>query len=150
MFVQPPVRTWAVWVVRVAILATPLGVASAQAPTGTIAGMVRDASSAAVAGAKIKAINRATGISRETTSSQIGDYSFPALLSGQYELSVEATGFQQMIRSVTVEAGTATTADFSLRVGDVRESVTVDGVSPQIQYETHTVGGLVTQGQIEN
>ena len=48
-----------------------------------------------------------------------------------------------------MEAGSTTTADFILRVGDVKESVTVEGASPQMQYDSHTVGGVVTQEQIE-
>ena len=49
-----------------------------------------------------------------------------------------------------MEAGATTTTDFALRVGEVTESVTVEGASPQMHYDSHTVGGLVTQRQIEN
>ena len=64
-------------------------------------------------------------------------------------MSVEASGFQRTVRQASVEAGETTTADFNLIVGDVKESVTVDAVTPQMQYDSHTVGGVVTQGQIE-
>ena len=46
-----------------------------------------------------------------------GDFSFPALLAGEYEVSVEAPGFQRVVREAVVEAGATTTADFTLRVG---------------------------------
>ena len=86
---------------------------------------------------------------RSPASAQ-GDFSFPALLAGEYEVSVEAPGFQRMVRQAVVEAGTTTTADFTLRVGDVKDSVTVDGASPQMHYDSHTVGGVVTHSEIED
>src|SRR5262249_7569389 len=124
--------------------------ASAQAPTGTIAGVVRDPSGAAIVGARLKAANLATALARTAGTSEQGDYSFPALLAGEYEVSVEAPGFQRMARTASVEAGASTRSDFALRIGEVSESVTVDGASPQIRYDSHVVGGLVTHSQIEN
>jgi hypothetical protein len=35
-------------------------------------------------------------------------------------VSVEASGFQSIVRQVSVETGTTTTADFALRVGDTQ------------------------------
>ena len=103
MFVWPPVRAWAVRILTFTIVATAVGVASAQAPTGTIAGVVRDPSNAAVTGARVKAMQLATGLSRTTTTSQLGDYSFPALLTGEYEVSAEAAGLKQMVRAVSLK-----------------------------------------------
>src|SRR2546422_543968 len=106
--------------------------ALAQAPTGSIAGVARDPAGAAVAGMQVKLTSRASGFARSAVTSEQGDYSFPALLAGEYEVSVEASGFQRMVRQAAVEAGTTTTTDFALRVGEVTESVTVDGATPQM------------------
>jgi hypothetical protein len=127
-----------------------IGLSSAQAPTGTIAGVIRDPSGAAVVGARLKAQSVTTAVVRTATTSEQGDYSFPALLAGEYDVSVEASGFQRMARTASVEAGASTMSDFALRVGELSESVTVDSASPQIRYDSHTVGGLVTRRQIEN
>ena len=127
-----------------------IGLASAQQPTGAIAGVVRDPSGAAVVGVQIKAVSVATGLARTVISSEQGDYSIPALLAGEYEVSAEAPSFQRLARTALVEAGATTTADFALRVGEVTESVTVDAASPQMHYDSHTVGGVVTHSQIED
>jgi hypothetical protein len=127
-----------------------LSFATAQIPTGTIAGVVNDPSGATLAGASITAVSIATGLTRTTIASEQGDYSFPALLAGEYELTAEALDFQRVMRSVAVEAGTTTTANFVLSVGRVSESITVDAVAPQIQYDSHSVSGLITRSQIEN
>src|SRR5712691_2036383 len=122
----------------------------AQAPTGAIAGIARDPAGAAVAGVHVRLTSRASGFARTAVTSEQGDYSFPALLAGEYEVSVEASGFQRMLRHAVLEAGTTTTTDFNLRVGDVTESVTVDSASPQMRYDSASVGGLTTRGQIED
>src|SRR5437867_3608873 len=98
------------------------GCAGAQAPTGTIAGVVRDPSGAAVVGARLKAQSVTTAVLRTAITTEQGDYSFPALLAGEYEVSVEASGFQRMARTASVEAGASTMSDFALRVGEVSES----------------------------
>jgi hypothetical protein len=125
-------------------------VLSAQVPTGSIVGVIRDPSGAAVPGASLKVVNLATNIARTETSSGQGDYSFPALMPSEYEATVEVERFQRMVRRVSVEAGATTTADFDLRLGDVRESITVDGASPQIQYDSHSVVGVITGNEIQN
>src|SRR5258708_17162096 len=58
--------------------------------------------------------------------------------------------FQRMVSTASVEAGSTTTADFVLRLGDVKESVTVDSASPQIRYDSHSVGGVITGAEIQN
>jgi hypothetical protein len=129
---------------------TLVGFASAQAPTGTITGVARDPSGAAVTGAQVKLTSQATGFARTAVTTEQGDYGFPALLAGEYEVSIEAPGFQRLVRQAAVEAGATTTTDFNLRVGDVKDSVTVDDASPQMHYDSHTVGGLITQAEIQD
>jgi hypothetical protein len=132
-----------------ALFCAAIAIATAQAPTGALAGAVQDPSGAAAPAARVKAVNTTTGIARTITTSEQGDYIFPSLLAGEYDVSVDASGFQGMVRQALVEAGTTTTADFALRVGDAKDSVTVDAAAPQMQYDSHTVGGVITQGQIE-
>ena len=127
-----------------------IGTVGAQVPTGTIAGVVRDPSGAPVAHARVKVVNLATNVPRTEATSDQGDYSFPALLAGEYEVNIEMEPFHRMVRTASVEAGATTTADFALRLGDVKESITVDGASPQIRYDSHSVGGVITGSEIQN
>src|SRR5215831_2084755 len=122
----------------------------AQLPTGTIAGVVRDPSGAAVSSARIKVVSVTTNESRSETTSQTGDYSFSALIPGEYHVMVEAARFTRMDRAASVEPGATTTADFDLRLGDFKESITVEGTSPQIRFDSHTVGGAITAVEIQN
>jgi hypothetical protein len=62
---------------------------------------------------------------------------------------VEATGFRNIRRTASVEAGSSTAADFVLRVGEAKDSVTVDGASPQMSYDSHAIGGVINSRQIQ-
>lgn len=129
-------------------LATTAAVCLAQAPTGTISGVVRDGSGATVAGAAVTAVSRVTHQVRKTGTGQRGEYSLPALSVGEYEITVEAAGFQRVSLTATVEAGGTTRADCTLPVGELTASVNVAAASPQLRYESAAVTGLVTQETI--
>ena len=103
-----------------------------------------------MAAASVKVLSNSTGLARKIVTSGTGDYSVPVLPSGEYEVSVEASGFQGAVRHATVEVGETTTADFKLTVGNVKDSVTVNAVTPQMKYDSHAVGGVVTQAQIQD
>src|SRR5215813_3447287 len=134
---------------RIALLCFAL-TASAQLPTGTIAGVVRDSSGGAISGVRVTVVNAATKITRTETSSEQGDYSFALLAPGEYEVTVQADRFASMNRAASVQAGATTTTDFDLRPGDVKESVTVESTNPQVQYDSHSVSGTITGAEIQN
>src|SRR5436305_3842092 len=69
--------------------------ASAQAPqsTGTIQGDLADSSGGAAAGARIRAVNQASGASRATASDAEGHFRLSGLTTGIYTLHVELDGF---------------------------------------------------------
>src|SRR5215469_18782297 len=100
--------------------------ARAQAPVGTIAGVVTDPDGGAISGVRVSVINQDSGLRRALIASADGSYSGPALQPGVYQVTAEAVGFQQSKRAATVEAGATTTVDLSLEVGEVTETVTVD------------------------
>src|SRR5262245_20554014 len=66
-----------------------------------------------------------------------------------YCRSVDAAGFERMTRRAVVEAGITTAADFRLVIGDVKQSVNVDAATPQLQYDSYAITGVVTQEKIE-
>ena len=120
-----------------------------QAPTGAVAGLVTDPTGAAISGARIVVMNKQTGAQRALVTTNEGDYSAPGLLAGVYEVTGEAPGFQRLVREAIIEAGSTTTVDLTMQVGPATDSVTVEGASPQMRYDTYGVGGVVTHTQIQ-
>jgi hypothetical protein len=121
----------------------------AQVPTGAITGFVTDATGARIPSAIVTVTNKETGLNRTVVTSDAGDYSAPALLPGLYEVAAGAAGFKRLARDATVEAGSTTTVNLAMQVGPKTESLTVEGTSPEIRYESHEVEGMVIRPQIE-
>jgi hypothetical protein len=126
------------------------GLTRAQAPTGSIAGIVTDPAGLPVPAAHVSIVNRATGLPRALVTSREGTFSAPALPSGIYRVTTEATGFRSSELAAAVEAGTTTTVDIALKLGPMNETVTVGDAVPLLRYDHHEVAGLVSRTQIEN
>src|SRR6476659_7063455 len=75
--------------------------------TGSILGVVRDATQAVVPSARIVATNAGTNFSQETVSAPDGSYRLLALPAGTYSVTATASGFQQY-----------TTTNVDVRVND--------------------------------
>ncbi|MBL8229880.1 MAG: TonB-dependent receptor [Bryobacterales bacterium] len=122
----------------------------AQAPIGTIAGTVTDASGALVQDASVVVTNVETGLKRELQSNAEGQYGVPALPAGRYEVRGQKAGFRQIVRQAVVVVGSTTTVDLALQLGAVSEVVTVDDATSQIAYDSHKIDGVVGRTQIES
>lgn len=124
---------------------TPL---RAQLDQGQIAGTVLDPSQAAVGDATVTAVG-AQGVPHASKTGESGAYILTNLPVGTYELTIQAPGFKQSVRSnVKVDAAARTTLDITLEVGAVTESVTVSASAVQIQRETAQIGRTVESRQI--
>jgi hypothetical protein len=121
----------------------------AQAPTGAIVGLITDPTGAAISGTRITVTNQQTGGQRSEIAGSEGEYSVPALMAGVYEVTADVAGFRRLTREVIVETGSTTTVDLTMQVGPAADIVTVEGASPQIRYDSHGVGSVVTRTQIE-
>ena len=124
--------------------------ALAQAPVGTITGTVTDATGAVVPGATISITNKATSVARSVTANAEGLYAAPALVPGDYEVRAEMQGFRTLVRDAQVTAGSTTTVDMAMSLGTTREVVTVEAASAQINYESHTVAGVIARESIQD
>ena len=93
----------------------------AQAPTGSIAGTVKDHVGAVIPNATVTITNTATDFNRAVTTNAEGLFSAPALVPGEYEVRVEMQGFRNLVRQATVTAGGSTTVDLAMSLGTAQE-----------------------------
>src|SRR5437762_3128585 len=119
--------------------------------TGSIAGIVRDASGAVLPGATVTV--RGAALRRESVSavtSPEGAYRVPLVPPGTYDVTVELTGFSpQTRRNVEVVINQQTTLDFALPVAGVSESVQVAAQTPVIEVTRSDVTNTVSQRTID-
>src|SRR5215831_18423347 len=96
-----------------------------QETTGGIIGAVKDSSGSTIASARVSAVSEETDVESQTISDETGGYQFPLLRAGRYRLTVEAPGFQKLVRpSVIVNTTERVRVDVVLQVGGVNETVT--------------------------
>ncbi|HEY9233154.1 MAG TPA: carboxypeptidase regulatory-like domain-containing protein, partial [Blastocatellia bacterium] len=101
-------------------------VAMAQATTGSLRGVVTDATGAIIPDADVTATDVATGVDTKTKSNSEGLYNFPRLQPGVYTLVVQKQGYKkQEFQQVTISIGQDTTIDAALQAGQLTETVTV-------------------------
>jgi hypothetical protein len=123
----------------------------AQIDTGSIVGVVKDPSGAAIVGATITLRNEATGVSRVATTNQDGGYQFPALIPGVYAVQASAPGFESAIsKNIEIDVQSRPAIDFTLKVGQSKEVIEVSSAGPILQTETADVGGVVQKEQIND
>jgi hypothetical protein len=136
-------------VLGVLLLATS---ASAQT-TGSITGSVTDAQGLSVAGAKVTVFSIDRNKSEGTAqTNDEGNYTFPALIPGNYKIIVEQTGFSKSeISPVIVDLSVRSRIDVKLAVGDVGATVNVAiNEGEQIERETTAVATTITPDQVQN
>src|SRR5215469_10600506 len=78
---------------------------SGQTFRGAIAGTVADSTGAAVPDASVTIVHKGTGLTRTQNTPNAGDFSFPELPTGIYELTVKKSGFQAFTQDVEVAVG---------------------------------------------
>src|SRR5689334_24024086 len=93
---------------------------------GTILGTVHDQSSAVIKGAKVTVRQVATGLTREETTNDAGEYLFAQLPVGQYEMTVEQSGFRKADRpGIVLQVDDKLRVDIDMTVGAVTETMSV-------------------------
>lgn len=111
-----------------------------QSSTGSITGLVTDASGAVVAGAKVTAKNVNTGETSESISSGTGNYVLVGLRVGSYEISSNVAGFKGWSRGpVALSSNDNVRIDIALTVGATSDQIRVTGEAPPIKTESTEV-----------
>ena len=130
------------------LLALVSTIAYAQ-ETASIVGTVTDPTGAAVPSAKITITNTQTGIVRNTTTNDTGNYAARELPIGRYDVQVEVPGFKAFkTTGITLNVNDTVRADATLQVGQPQESVTVEANAVQVQADSNEVSQTITAAQV--
>jgi hypothetical protein len=141
---------------RLVVIVFVLGLSAlcvyAQNSSATISGHVVDQSNAVVPGAEVKLVNQDTGVAITTHTNALGDFIFPDVQPGTFNATVQAPGFKALQKvglmlnaSQNLAAGT-----FTLQVGEVSQSVTVDADITPLQTSSAERSSVLDNAQMEN
>lgn len=123
----------------------------AQSTTGAVSGTITDSSGASVVGAQVSAVNLDTHESRTASSNESGNYVFPALVPGRYEILCVYTGFaSQRQTGVVISVNENAHVSFVLTPGSVGQSVTVSAETAEIDTTNSQLGHIIDRKSIED
>jgi len=112
--------------------------------TGSVLGVVRDRTQAAVGGARIVVVNVQTNFSKETTSAADGSYHILALPAGTYKLTTTSAGFRPYTATdVEVKVNDQLRIDVTLEIGSVQQEINVVASAVQVETESTQLGDVV-------
>ena len=138
------------WKLTLLLSAACLFTAHGQEFRATLNGRVTDPTGAGVAGAKVTATSASTNETASADTSGTGDYNIPLLKPGNYSVRVEASGFKSAVRdNIELFVGDKKTADISLEVGAMQETLTITAAPPMLEETTATRGAVIENLRVE-
>jgi hypothetical protein len=136
------------WVLAL-FMFTCLGTIHAQQTTGTIVGIVKDQTDAAVSTATVKATNLDTGFTRAVPTNSLGEYRIDYLPVGKYKVESDATGFKHFIQeNISLDVDQTLTVGIALAIGAASETVTVETAPPTINTSNAVLGVTLEREEI--
>jgi hypothetical protein len=140
-------RTWGVLVGAVLLLAATNAWAQA---TAQINGTVADSSGAVLPGVTVVAIQTDTGFRRETITDQEGAYALLNLPIGPYRLEASLQGFRSFVQTgIQLQVSSNPVIKVTLELGQLSETLTVEGQAPLVETRNPAVGNVMTNAQVE-
>jgi len=123
----------------------------AQANLATVSGRVFDPNAAVIIEATVTAKNVDEGIETVVRTNEEGIYVLSNLAPGNYEFTVSKHGFKVVLKpGVVLHVADTISMNFTMQVGNVNETVTVEGGAPLVNTESGTVSTIVDHEFVEN
>jgi hypothetical protein len=121
-----------------------------QEVTGVINGTVTDANGGAIAGATVTISDADKKVVvRTINTNDNGEFTAPNLLSGFYDMTVEAANFKKSLLSrVKLDVGQRRTVDVLLEAGNITESVLVESAPVAVQLTNATTATVINGDQV--
>lgn len=130
----------------------PYAVSAQQVDNGSLDGAVTDPNGAIVPNAAVNIVNLGTGLKRTLTTNADGRWTARVLPLGNYEVTVEAQGFQPIKGTATVTGNETVSVDLVLGIGPVNPNeVTVNAGEdgPLTNPEGGTISSNLTGRTLE-
>ena len=126
------------------------GAGFAQRDMASIVGTVTDSSGAVIPNARITVTEVQKHISYRTSSNSLGQYVATALPIGNYQVRAERDGFKTAVAGpFSLNVQQRLDVSFKLQVGTVTQTVSVKGISPQLETQTSSLGQVIGSRQME-
>jgi len=121
-----------------------------DATSATLKGSILDAQGGGISGALLTLSNPDKGATFKTHADDDGSFTLPLLPPGDYDLTVEANGFQRAhVSGLHLTVGQVLPYDVNMAVGAVQNEITVTAQPPSVQVEQVQQANTVNQQLID-
>lgn len=122
---------------------------SAQVPTAVLTGIVTDQTGAVIPNVKVTATHTATNLSRSAVTDDSGTFRIAPLNPGPYRVDAEASGFKKAtMPEVILEVAQQARIDVQMQVGDVTQTLEVEGRASLVNTESNLIGGVINESRV--
>jgi hypothetical protein len=122
-----------------------------QAGSGSITGVVRDASEAPVPQSAIKIVNSESGVVTNVVTNETGAYRVNSILPGTYRVEASAPGFDTVVRKdIALSTGQTLAVDLVLQVGQQNQTVNVESSGSLTETQSSSMAQVVGHKYIDN
>jgi hypothetical protein len=115
---------------------------------GKIAGTVKDATGAVLPNCHVVLLNTATGAKQETQTDNDGNFAFPVVGVGVYQIDTTADGFKPRRTEIRIDINTAINVDVVMQVAGASTDVLVDANATQISTTDTQIGQTIAAKQV--
>ena len=123
----------------------------AQSPDGMVNGMVTDPTGAGIAAAEVLVVNDLTRVQYPAKTDFEGIYVVSNLPPGPYLIQVSKLGFKTIIKpDIVIHVQDALSINFTLPLGAISETVTIQGGAPLVNTESGSVSTVIDRQFVEN
>jgi hypothetical protein len=127
------------------------GLTAAQETRATLTGRVSDPSGAIIPGAQITITDSGTGTVTHAVANHAGVYNVPFLDPGTYTIAVSAPNFENFVhKGLILQTEQTLTENITLNVGEVSQTVTVEGATPLVDTSDASTGQTLTSEEVED
>jgi hypothetical protein len=139
-----PMGTIKLWSLVFVLAISTVSTAHGQLSTATLSGSVKDDSGAGIPNAQVRITSMDHGTVRDVAANSTGLYRSLNLQTGNYTVKVSAHGFSSLEQTgVVLNVGAEQVLDFSLRVGQVSQTLEVTASQPVVETSSSSVGDTV-------
>jgi outer membrane receptor protein involved in Fe transport len=123
----------------------------AQYDTGSIVGIVHDASGGIVSGASVKVTNTKTGRVYDVTTDILGNYEVTGLPAGVYTIETDKSGFKTVhVNDIVLYATDRKSVNVDMAIGSVSDQVTVVADTLSVNTQSSDLGASIDSNKVSN
>ena len=127
------------------------GLVLGQGDKAIVVGTVTDATGGVIPGAEVTLTRVETNEALMALTTDTGDFAFPGLVSGIYNLRVSMPGFKTDERTgMKLDLGRTYRLDAVLNVGEVSEVISVESTAPILKTEEPELGQVISNQKLMN